>query len=445
MAVNFFDANFYRSTHSDLRGFSEAQAWSHFQTYGLNEGRSFSPFVNLNLYRSSNSDLASFNNQQAFEHLQNYGVAEGRRFSQFVDINYYLTVNPDVNQAFGGNRERTLEHLRDFGINEGRSFSPYIDLNYYLSNNPDVNQAFGGNRNRAFEHLQNFGLDEERKFSPAFDINFYRNSYSDLSNAGLTTNRSLFQHWVTYGAESDKRSGTPDPGNSLDTALSLDSPANSITLFNDFVGSSDSNDYYRFTLNDFRNIGVNLAGLSADLDLALLDVSGNFIASSNSSGSDSVNYIGLNPGTYFIRVNQGISGTSSSNYNPPVCVLPSQEPGNTLVTAYPVSNSVSPLRSMYSVSPFRSVIRDSVGGSDTDDYYRFELTQSSSFEAQLNPFTANADLYLLDYVGATIRSSIAGSTANDLISSTPLSAGIYFVRISGSSDNTGYNLNVNFI
>ena len=66
MAVNLFDANFYRAANPDLAGFSDAQALSHFQNYGLSEGRAFSPFVNLNFYRSSNADLACLNNQQAF-------------------------------------------------------------------------------------------------------------------------------------------------------------------------------------------------------------------------------------------------------------------------------------------------------------------------------------------------------------------------------------------
>ena len=74
MSVNLFDANFYRAANSDLRGLNDTQALSHFQNYGLNEGRSFSPFVDLNFYRASNSDLASFNNRQAYDHLSNNGI-----------------------------------------------------------------------------------------------------------------------------------------------------------------------------------------------------------------------------------------------------------------------------------------------------------------------------------------------------------------------------------
>lgn len=326
MSVNLFDANFYRAANPDLASLNDTQALSHFQTSGLEEGRAFSPFANLNFYRSSNPDLAAVGlntNRQLYDHLQNSGVAEGRRFSEFVDINYYLGINPDVSQAFVGNREQALEHLRGSGVNEGRSFSPFVDLGYYLSTNSDLNQAFGGNRAPALEHLEIFGLDEGRPFSPAFDVNFYRNTYPDLTSAGLTTNRSLFEHWVSYGAELDRRSATPDPGNSLGTALNLGSPTISITGFNDFVGSSDTNDYYRFSLNESRINSVAISGLSADLDLSLLDTNGNVIQSSSSEGTtgDSVTSFGLNPGTYFIQVNQGVPD-ASSNYRLTVSVLP---------------------------------------------------------------------------------------------------------------------------
>lgn len=326
MPVNLFDPNFYRAANPDLAGLNDAQALSHFQNNGLDENRPFSPFANLNFYRSSNPDLEAAGvstNRQLFDHLQNSGVVEGRSFSEFADIYYYLLINPDVSQAVGGNFELGLEHLRNSGVNEGRSFSPFVDLGYYLSTNSDVNQVTGGNRVRALEHLEISGLNEGRRFSPAFDVNFYRNTYPDLTSAGLTTNRSLFGHWVSDGALVDGRFGTPDPGNSLDTALNLGSPAAiSATIFNDFVGSSDTNDYYRLTLAQSRSIGADIFAPSADLNLALLDSNGTVIPNSSvaDSAGDSATSI-LNPGTYFIQVNQGVPN-ASSNYTLLVTVIP---------------------------------------------------------------------------------------------------------------------------
>lgn len=494
MSINLFDANFYRAANPDLAAAgltTDTQLLSHFQSYGIDEGRLFSSLANLNFYRSSNPDLAAAgltSNRQAFNHLQNNGVAEGRRFSQFVDINFYLNANGDVNQAFGGNRERSLEHLRNNGVAEGRSFSPFIgvadetgtvnslnyylevnpdveqafggdrvqalqhlelngvaegrsfspfvDLGYYLANNSDVNQAFGGNKARAFEHLVTSGLNEGRRFSPAFDVNFYRNNYPDLTNAGLRSNQQLFQHWVTYGVVIDERSGTSDPGNSFGTALNLGSPNLSLTGFNGSINSSDTDDYYRFTLNESRNIGIGIGGLSADLDLTLFDAGGNTLLSSSAEDitTDTVGYFNLNPGTYYIHVDQGTSN-ASSNYNLLIDIEPSVDAGSINDTAYILTPRVA---------PYRTVIRDSVGGSDTDDYYQVTLLEDGSLSVELDPFSTDADLYLYDSNGVEIDVSLEGGTDIDSIERF-LTAGTYFLQVDGISSNTNYELQIDFV
>lgn len=194
MPANLFDANFYRLTNPDLANFNDAQALLHFQNYGLNEGRSFSPFVDLNFYRSSNSDLAGFNNPQALQHLQNNGVAEGRRFSQFADLNFYRAANSDL---AGLNNEQISEHLQNYGIVEGRRFSQFFDLNYYASSSSDLVAARLSNK-QLLEHFEINGLREGRAFSLAFNISYYRATYSDLASAGLN-NKQLYEHFQLNG------------------------------------------------------------------------------------------------------------------------------------------------------------------------------------------------------------------------------------------------------
>ncbi|MBD2094595.1 hypothetical protein H6F90_05445 [Trichocoleus sp. FACHB-591] len=248
MPASLFDANFYRAFNPDLAGLTDEQASSHFLTYGLSEGRIFSPFVNLQFYQARNPDLAAAgltSNQQLFQHLQDFGVAEGRAFSPFLDLDFYLANNPDVNQAFAGNREQALQHLQTYGlsearifspfvdlnfylannpdvaafygnnrfgvlqhlqmygVNEGRAFSPFVDLNFYLANNPDVNQAFAGDRHLALQHLQTYGLNESRKFTPFFDLNYYKANNPDLIDAGLN-NTQLLQHFQMYGLRENR-------------------------------------------------------------------------------------------------------------------------------------------------------------------------------------------------------------------------------------------------
>ena len=73
--------------------------------------------------------------------------------------------------------------------------------------------------------------------------------------------------------------------------------------FSDFVGSADTNDYYRFSVANTSNFSLGLTGLSADADVALLDGNGVTIVSSTNSGSTSESITRqLSVGTYYVRV-----------------------------------------------------------------------------------------------------------------------------------------------
>ncbi|MEA5570004.1 CAP domain-containing protein [Calothrix sp. UHCC 0171] len=131
MPVNLFDANFYRSANSDLRGLDDAEALVSFQTVGLNSNLQFSPFVDLSFYRASNSDLSGFSNQQLFEHLANYGIAEGRKFSRVFDLNFYRANNSDLSPF---SNEQLFEHFTNYGLREGRNASEYITADFVGNN-----------------------------------------------------------------------------------------------------------------------------------------------------------------------------------------------------------------------------------------------------------------------------------------------------------------------
>lgn len=454
----FVDLNFYRANNNDLKTFNNEQLLNHLRTFGVSEGRSFSPFVDLNFYRADNNDLirAGLNNNQLLDHLAIHGLKEGREFSASIDLEYYLKSNADVNQAFGGDRLLALEHLETYGITEGRTFSRFVDLNYYLSKNSDVNQAFAGNKMRAFEHLVSFGISEGRQCSTVFDVNFYRNNYSDLKNAGLT-NKQLFEHWVIFGASREKRVGSADSGgNTVDTALNLGSLANSPASYSGSVGGTDKNDYFRFTLNDSRNVSINLSGLAGDLDVTLLDGQGNPLADSKGqplvdptkttvspltaphatgTTSEAINFFSLKAGSYTIRVYQGETN-ASSDYNLSVNALPVQDPGISTTAAYSLGDVNSPVK---------NVIFGSVGGNDTDDYYQLNLTKNGLFSMKLVPLsTENADLFLLDSKGIAMMSSVKPGNTPDSKSNINLAAGTYYVRVQGFINPTDYQLALSF-
>ncbi len=67
--------------------------------------------------------------------------------------------------------------------------------------------------------------------------------------------------------------------------------------------SGDPQDYYRFQLTSVRNVTVALTGLSADLDIEVLDGFGNllFFSRNGATNNESINMPSLGIGTYFIR------------------------------------------------------------------------------------------------------------------------------------------------
>jgi uncharacterized protein YkwD len=422
MPVNLFDPNFYRSANSSLGNLSDADAWSHFQSSGLDQGLSFSPFVDLNFYRASNSDLAGYGNRQAYDHLVNNGVAEGRRFSQFFDLNFYRASNNDV--AALGNEE-LFNHLQTDGVAQGRRFSQFFDVNYYLADNPDVAAAVGGNKLAALNHFQLSGLAEGRRFSNAFNVNYYRNANPDLAVAAITSNKQLLEHFETYGVKEGRSSvesfnvqyylgSNPDldvfdsyyqayehfissglyegrvasnyinsdyAGNVMGTArnIALDSQT---VVFRDSIGSFDTSDFYSFNLGaGTTNFSLTLNGLVADADVKLLNGNGEAIVSGVNTGAttETLN-IDLQTGTYYIHVYPGV-GSGSTNYNlslsatPVTVVSPSPTP---VATESPVPQSPLPQAA------------SSSGNSYIDQV--LQLTNAERAKAGLNPLQFNAQL-----------------------------------------------------
>ena len=394
MAVNIFDANFYRVANSDLRRFTDAQAWSHFQNNGLNEGRTFSPFVELNFYRASNPDLANFDNRQLFNHLQNNGVAEGRRFSPLVDINYYRANNYDLAEL---NNEELFQHLQTYGVREERRFSPIVDLNlyrgvnsdlltrgfdnrqllehlvknglaegrrfslifdsnYYLRANPDL-APHNQNHRQRLEHFELYGLGEGRTSSENFDVRYYMDSNPDLRAAGFNHQMAL-QHFDVYGHGEGRRSSPvnssfapvyrsrnaqlnstqntigsnngldpissiPDPGNTRSTAYIIDALNGEQSFRQNVNGSTDRNDYYRFTLSEPREFNLTLSDLSGDADVDLIeDINNNgrvdyndytYSSSRGGTAEESIS-LPLEAGTYYIRVYPYYTTSGNINY-----------------------------------------------------------------------------------------------------------------------------------
>jgi hypothetical protein len=231
-------------------------------------------------------------------------------------------------------------------------------------------------------------------------------------------------------------------GETLSQARNLETLTGSRTI-NEFIGGSDTSDFYRFQLNTTSDLTVSLGNLSADADVYLIQDSnlsgtidpGEIVAYSARYGdrSDEFSVQGLTAGNYYLWVNpfQG-----STNYSLAVLASPS-EPGNSLSTA-----------SELGILTGQLTVADSVTSTDTGDFYRFYLNTTSDLRLNLRGLTSDADLYLIQDAnqngqidtGEILGSSFAGSTTQEIISLNNMAAGTYFVGVQRYAGRTNYTL-----
>lgn len=101
--------------------------------------------------------------------------------------------------------------------------------------------------------------------------------------------------------------------NTISTARSITVGTNP-TTFSDWVGTVDTNDYYRFSVSQLSNFNLGLSGLTANADVELLNSNGGVIArSANTVNLNEAINLQLGKGTYFIRVYPGTE--ANTNYN----------------------------------------------------------------------------------------------------------------------------------
>ncbi|MCS6783211.1 MAG: PPC domain-containing protein, partial [Gloeomargarita sp. SKYG98] len=180
--------------------------------------------------------------------------------------------------------------------------------------------------------------------------------------------------------------------NTLETARPLTVGPTPVTV-TDWVGETDRNDYYWFTLNQASRVTITLGGLSADADLELLRWPGVLLQGSWNAGSapETITRT-LEPGTYYLRVFPS-AGSTAYTLTVVADALTPELADNTLATARPITVGPTPL-----------TLTDAIGGGDTDDYFWCTVNQAVNFSVSLGNLTQNADVQLLDSSGRVIRS-----------------------------------------
>lgn len=256
--------------------------------------------------------------------------------------------------------------------------------------------------------------------------------------AGTSYNLRVYAAASSFTNYNFNVSFLPDPvdnaGNTLLAPRDIGSLSATAATYTDFVNGSDNRDYYQFNLTTNALVNITLTPDTANADLQILNSSGVAIQGSFQPGvtPDTIRR-SLTTGTYYILVTPGLNAATTYSLSASATPIGPDQAPNTYLNGFDLGALNSP----------RS-INDFVGNIDTNDYYKFTLTDNAQFNLTLSGLTDNADIQLLNSNGTSIQTSANPGNGNETISLTSLTAGTYYIRVYTTGlANTFYNLNLN--
>lgn len=164
-----------------------------------------------------------------------------------------------------------------------------------------------------------------------------------------------------------------------------------VQSFDGSVANLDGLDYYQLQVNNRANVSMSLSGLGGDVNLFLLDSTSKQLAASSATGIRSeLIQTTLDPGTYFVKVQQG-SATTSSPYqlnfsNDPLFRTPTSTPQSPIVNGVKSSygaNSTLTLANSY--------VADGDGWQDVNkvDFWLTDSTNNRIELADVDTFSSS--------------------------------------------------------
>jgi len=200
-------------------------------------------------------------------------------------------------------------------------------------------------------------------------------------------------------------------------------------VYRDWIGSTDTKDLYRFTLNQRSSLNTTLEGLKANATLRLLNRKGKPLQTSANAGlrGESI-YRNLLPGTYFMQVSP-VKGNTA--YRLKLAAIPDSA-GDSVDTALNLG------------TPTAVSIQDWVGQGDPDDYYQISLLTRSQLSLGLQNSSADVRVQVLNASGGASTVASGGAIATLLTPSSTsvtstnlvLEVGTYTIRVNLSRANT---------
>lgn len=190
----------------DAFGADAAKGRSHYETWGIKEGRkiTFEPLY----YTASHPDLIEafgVDETKAVTHYIQWGYKEKRAvtFTPLQALRYTAS-HPDLIEAFGADATKGVRHYVQWGYREKRVIS--FEPSRYMASHPDLIEAFGGDELKAATHYIQWGYREKRQttFSDLTALQYIA-SFGDLIVAFGTDVMAAIRHYVTAGYREGRR------------------------------------------------------------------------------------------------------------------------------------------------------------------------------------------------------------------------------------------------
>jgi len=211
------------------------------------------------------------------------------------------------------------------------------------------------------------------------------------------------------------------------------------TAFTDFVGVSDPNDFYRFTVGDPSLLNVALNQLTAGATVTLFDANQNPLLTSSGSGATAATLQGtFNSGTYFLRIAPEAGAKTTYNLTVEADLVLDQA-GQDFASARGLTVGAVPV-----------TITDSISGSDPADFYQFNATTLGELQIDLTGLSPTADLDVILYDANQGLLALQGGAAaggNEQILVNIPQTGTYYIAVVPASpgNSSAYTLSAALI
>ena len=257
-----FDWNFYLENNKDLveNGIStQEDAFTHWENFGINEGRSHKFLSNYFLEKYfkkflEHQEKNELNKEDAWDLLievynknnnpEEKDISENDKEMDIenFDWKFYIEKNDDLRKSGILTKELAIKHWTDCGKFENRKFKKIINKN----NNNNIN-------------IKNVTFDN-------FDWKFYLINNLDLVENSLISKDQAWSHWINYGRYENRKVNTIIPkqenikSHNTDNFTNLEEKSNIDYLINEENTFNKKNTNYELTpIERIKSITNNLS------------------------------------------------------------------------------------------------------------------------------------------------------------------------------------------